>query len=61
MSYTTAPLFATPAQLATAPRYSTLDGAWANITPGTVVRDPSGAVVAGHADQLDWLTEANIR
>ena len=58
--FTVSRLYATPAQIALAPRYSTLQGAWDNITPGTVVRDSTGTVVAGHADQFDWLTPETV-
>lgn len=58
--YTVAPLHASASRLALAPRYSTLDSAWDAITPGTVVRDGTGAVVAGHADMLRWLTPSLV-
>lgn len=59
MPYTVAPLHATPAQVARAPRFHTLETAWDAITPGTVVRDETGQVVAGDADMLPWLTPSN--
>lgn len=58
--YTVTALHASAAQVARATRYSTLEAAWGDVRPGTVVRDAAGEVVAGHADTLAWLTPANV-
>lgn len=60
-AYRVARAHATPAQWARANQYSTLAGAWDAITPGAIVRDADGRLVAGHVDVLPLMESGLIK